>query len=133
MNSMRVSSYPGGCQLFYNSSCVCLEGRTILTLSPGMISKLSVSLLYTTPPSWMSYKENRLYSHNILSRLAQSTHSNFYVEPKNKFQSICNLICRCETFNYPHPFLKYDRVLWLTRDQKICFLTDKIYTLYFTR
>ena len=70
MNSMRLGSYPGGCRLFYNSSCVCLEGRTILTLSPGMISKLSVSRVYTTPPSWMSYKENRLYSHNVLSRLA---------------------------------------------------------------
>lgn len=34
----------------YNSSWVCLDGRTILTFSPGITSKLSVSLLYTTPP-----------------------------------------------------------------------------------
>lgn len=41
----------------YNSSWVCLDGRTILTFSPGITSKLSVSLLYTTPPFCIANKK----------------------------------------------------------------------------
>lgn len=41
----------------YNSSWFCLDGRTILTFSPGITSKLSVSLLYTTPPFCIANKE----------------------------------------------------------------------------
>lgn len=41
----------------YNSSWFCLDGRTILTFSPGITSKLSVSLLYTTPPFCIANKK----------------------------------------------------------------------------
>lgn len=45
----------------YNSSWVCLDGRTILTFSPGITSKLSVSLLYTTPPFCIANKKIYMY------------------------------------------------------------------------
>lgn len=45
----------------YNSSWFCLDGRTILTFSPGITSKLSVSLLYTTPPFCIANKKIYMY------------------------------------------------------------------------
>lgn len=50
----------------YNSSWVCLDGRTILTFSPGITSKLSVSLLYTTPPFCIANKEIYIITLSII-------------------------------------------------------------------
>lgn len=68
----------------YNSSWFCLDGRTILTFSPGITSKLSVSLLYTTPPFCIANKKiynnifinyrnmrSKTYMHLILTNLPE--------------------------------------------------------------
>lgn len=56
----------------YNSSWVCLDGRTILTFSPGITSKLSVSLLYTTPPFCMANK--KMYMEISITVMWNQTH-----------------------------------------------------------